>query len=160
MTNLIDQYIELLKEGAQTNFNAPEFAYYTLYDKKPKPGMLRGRTGNHPKKMINGVEIDKEIPTKAIKELNKIDEIETRSSCQGESDIRPSFIIFRPINQDEKFVKKFIKNLNKQKNIKAKYDIGRKEQKYRICVTWMTWAGKDNNKEWWLNLPKKIKNSL
>jgi hypothetical protein len=160
MNEVLDEYINLLFEGAQTNLNAPEFAYYTLYDKKPEPNMLRGRTGNHNKKIIDGIEIDTRIPNKTIKKLFEIDEIEMRSSCQGESDIRPSFIIFRPNNQKKKYVKKLVENLNNQDDIRSKYDIGRKEKKFRICVTGNTWAGKKGNTKWWLSLPDKIYNSL
>lgn len=159
MITLLNEYINYLFETTQSNMNAPEFAYYTLYNKKPKPGQIRGRTGSHYKKKINGIEIDKRIPSKTIKELFKIKEIEMRSSCQGENEERPSYIIFRPINQDEKYVKKLVNNLNKQKEIKSNYDIGR-QGKYRICVTWKTWSEKEGNEKWWKELPNKIKNSL
>lgn len=158
MNSLLDKYINYLFEGAQENLNAPEFAFYTLYGKVPKGG-LRGRGADHPKKKVMGIEIDKDIPTKAIKELFKIKEIEMRSSCQGSDEKRPSFIIFRPFKQNKIYVKRLVDNLNKQKEIKAAYNIG-KGNKFRVCVTWKTWAGKEGNEEWWLSLPNKIKQSL
>lgn len=156
---VLEKYLYQLNEDTSRNLNAPEFAYYTLYDEYPPPRMLRGRTHDHPSKMVNNVEIDKGIPTKAINELMKIKEIEMRSSCQGESENRPSFIIFRPNKQNKSYVEKLIKNLNKKDQIKAKYDIGKAGQ-YRVCVTWHTWYGAKNNQEWWNALPKKIKTSV
>lgn len=156
----LDNYLNYIFEQQNSRtrgMNAPEFAYYTLYGKKPD--RIRGRTDEHAKKKISGIEIDRDIPSKTIKELFKIKEIEMRSSCQGSSEIRPSFIIFRPKNQDEKYVKKLVKNLNKQNEIKSQYDLGQ-QGKYRICVTWKTWAGKDGNEEWWLSLPDKIRKSV
>lgn len=160
MNKILDNYIQKLLEinNKKQTLNAPEFAYYTLYGYVPSGG-IRGRGENHPKKYIDEIEIDRDIPTKAIKELFKIKDIEMRSSCQGSSKERPSFIIFRPQNQKESYVKSFVKKLDKQKNIKASYNLGKKN-KFRICITGYTWAGKDDNEEWWISLSKKIKNSL
>lgn len=155
----INNYIYCLFElNKRQTLNAPEFAYYTLFGKEPKGGIY-GREGSHPKKKIQGIDIDKEIPTKAIRELIRINEIEMRSSCQGSSKERPSFIIFRPVNQDKSYVKKLVKCLNKEKNIKCDYNIG-KGNWFRICVTWNTWAGEKGNEKWWLSLPGKIKSCI
>ena len=156
---ILENYLDYISEETNRNLNAPELAYYTLYDKYPESRLLRGRTHDHPAKYSQHIEIDEGIPDKAFRELLSIKKIEMRSSCQGESEIRPSFVIFRPINQKEDYVKKFVDNLNKQKDIKAQYDIG-KGGKYRICVTWKTWYGKKGNENWWLLLPKKIKASI
>ncbi len=151
---IIESYLNLLFE--QLMKNAPTFIYEILHGKKP-PTQLRGRTVTHKKKIIDGIEIDAGIPTSVIKKLNNIKEIEMRSSCQGESEERPSFIIFR-LNKNID-IKKFVKKLNNKKDIKAGFDLGN-QGRYRIGVTWWTWYGKKGNTEWWESLPKKIIDSL
>ena len=153
-----DKSNEKLNEQRNPNkINAPTFAFKTLYDKMP-PQQIRGRE-EHQKQNIKDIPIDKEIPKKAIKELVKIQEIESRSSCQGESELKPTFLIFRTINQDQNYVDKLVNNLNKQKNVKVGYDIGM-GGKFRICVTWKIWAGQKGFEEWWKNLPNKINSAL
>lgn len=137
--------------------NAPTFAFYTLYGKMP-PQPIRGRK-EHSKQNIDNIPIDSAIPKKAIKEIMKIEEIEPRSSCQGESELRPTFLIFRTTNQDEKYVKKLVDNLEKQDKIKSNYNIGMGRM-FRICITWKIWAGEEGFEEWWNNLPNKIKKAL
>lgn len=142
------------------NENAPEFIYSILYDKQPP--RLRGRTVDHPEKIINGVGIDKSIPTKAIKELNNIPEIEPRASCQGNDEARPTFFIFRfKNNPDENYIERFCQEVNKNQKYKAGYGTGG-EGFYRIGVTGHLWFDGSNKKEfedWWLNLPNIIKKS-
>jgi len=50
--------------------NAPTMAYMTVYGKEPFPP-ISGREASHATKDINGVSIDKHIPTSAIINLNK-----------------------------------------------------------------------------------------
>ncbi|MFW6247005.1 MAG: hypothetical protein ACOC22_02420 [bacterium] len=142
-----------------STYNAPEFIYSILYDKESPP--MRGRGESHKEKNVSGISVDSAIPDKAIKDLLKIKEIETRSSCQGSDEIRPTFLIFRPKNQDSKYVKKIVDNLNSYDDIKAGYNVGR-EGSYRIGVTTSLWPEKDKKKfeTWWLELPNKIQKSL
>lgn len=141
--------------------NAPTFIYKILYGRLPQP-MLFGHAANHPQKNVGNIYIDKVIPNRAVLQLQNISEIITSASCQGENERLPTFLIFRPKNQDEKYAKTFVKNLNKQKDIKAGYDLGNGQQ-YRIGVTTNLFYSKDNVKEftdWWNTLPSKIKVSI
>jgi len=139
--------------------NAPEFIYSILYGKSIN---MRGRTVDHPEKIINGVGIDKAIPTKAINELNKIKEIESRSSCQGSNLEKPTFFIFRfKRNPSKNYIEQFCQKL-KDQGYHCGFDLGR-EGFYRIGVTGRLWYSGDNKKEfekWWLELPNKIQQSL
>lgn len=113
--------------------NAPTFIYKILYGRLPQPPIF-GREANHPQKNVGGIYIDEAIPEEAFLKLQQIPEIITTASCQGEDKRKPTFLIFRPKNQDEDYVKEFVRNLNKQKDIKAGYDLGN-GQEYRIGVT-------------------------
>ena len=62
-------------------------------------------------------------------------------------------------NQDKKATETLVKNLNKNKNIKAASDIG-SEGKYRICVTWKTWVGQTDYINWWKALPGTLLASI
>jgi hypothetical protein len=141
--------------------NAPTFIYKVLYGRLPEP-MISGHDANHPHKNVNGIYIDEKVPDRAFLELQKIPEIITSASCQGEDDRKPTFLIFRPKNQDEAYVKTFVDNLNKQKDIKAGYDLGNGRE-YRIGVTAKLFFSEElSNKftTWWNTLPAKIKASL
>jgi hypothetical protein len=149
-----------IKTLFEQRINAPMFIYSILYD-KPAP-FIRGRECNHSSYVINNINIDKAIPKDAIFQLFKIKEIELTSSCQGSSDIHPTFLIFRPINQDKNYVLKIVNNLNKYPDIKAGYDIGN-GNKYRIGITNSLYYSKEKEKEfntWWKELFNKIKRSL
>lgn len=143
----------------RTTYNAPMFIYSILYDRKPP--FIPGRTSNHPQKMFKGILVDKQIPEKALIKIFLIGDIITRASCQGESDIKPTFLIFRPTNQNKKYIDKFVSKLNKFEDIKAGYDQGR-EGFYRIGVTTNLWH--DDNptlfRQWWNKLPDRIQTSL
>lgn len=138
--------------------NAPTFIYNIAYGKSPSVP-LRGQT-SHNKKNVLGIPIDTEIPTKPIMDLNKLKQIEMRSSCQGEDSKRPAFIIFRPINQDEEYIKLLINKLNKYTDISAGYDKGNMG-KFRIGITNKNmYPGQSGYEDWWKTLPIKIKKSL
>ena len=150
---IIDEYINRLSK-----INAPTFAYKTLYGKMPSPP-ISGREISHPTKKINGIEIDKNVPTSVIKSLFNIPEIETRSSCEGQDQRHPTFLILRLMDRDEKAAKKFVQKMKNQKRVRCAYDIGQ-EKLPRICITWYTWYGNDDFEKWWVNLPLKIRKCL
>ena len=137
--------------------NAPTFIYRIAHGKSG--GFMQGHI-NHPSQMINGISIDSGIPADVIKKLNNIPEIEMRASCQGESEERPAFIIFRLPNKDPK---KLVNGLNKCKDIKAGYDTGNQGQ-IRIGITnpdiYYNMSNKARYQEWWNILPGMIKNAL
>ena len=138
--------------------NAPSFIYKILYGRtKNIPGRIE-----HESKYWNGIMVDKYIPDLALNELSKIDEIEIRSSCQGESAERPTFLIFRTKFTEEHYVKSVVARLNRNKDLKAGWDYGQAGLP-RIGVTTNLWYSLENQKlfvHWWLSLPKKIKRSL
>lgn len=152
-------YMEDKKSFSSNKKNAPTFIYEILYNKEPDR-FMGGRDISHDTKRINGIDIDKNIPTDVMKELMNIKEIEMRSSCEGQDGDHPAFIIFRPENQDEEYIKTLVHNLNKENSLKAGYEKGNKGF-YRVGVTWYTWYdGKLDNKNWWKNLPKKLKENI
>lgn len=157
----IDNFLQERVRGDPTGkINAPEFAYICLYGKKPSPPIY-GRDCAHPQKLYRGIGIDKHIPTRALNDLNKIKEIELRSSCEGESDRHPTFLMFRLFNRDPSYSKKICNNINKFKDGKCCFNIGN-EGLPRIVVTTRLWFGKDPKlfNTWWLGLAKKIKTAL
>ena len=118
----------------KNKINAPTLAYFTLNKSWPENN-ISGHQNNHDGYMYNNIKIDNNIPKESIKDLNKINDIVLRSSCQGELGNKkyPSFLIFRTINQDEKYVNNLIKNINKNKELKATYNIGNNGL-LRVCI--------------------------
>jgi len=145
----------------QTKVNAPTFIYKILYGADPE-NFISGRSASHAQYLWkDGIYIDKHIPKQYVDELDAIEGIELRASCEGEDEHHPTFVIFRPINQNESFVKKLINKLNKFPDIKAGYDRGM-EGKLRLGVTTNLWHSKNPKlfDKWWKELPRKIKKCL
>lgn len=158
---IINQYLtERIKGDPSGKINAPTFAFICLYDKNPSPP-ISGRESSHPQQLYKGIGIDKHIPTKALDALNNMKNIELRSSCEGESDRHPTFVIFRSLNRDPNYSKKICNNMNKFKGTKCCYDVGN-EGLPRIVVTTRLWYKKDPKlfNIWWMSLASKIKKSL
>jgi len=143
----------------EQKINAPTLAFKTLYGKYPAE-YLRGREFSHKTYTFKGIQIDSNIPRLAFKKLLNIKDIETRSSCEGQDERHPTFLIFRlKRKHDKNQIKEIVKKLNKYSDIRASYDIGAGGM-YRICVTSNLWFGKDNFKSWWLKLPNRIQKSI
>jgi len=158
---IIEQYLEeRIKGDPYGKINAPTFAFICFYGKKPSPP-ISGREASHPQKIYKGIGIDKDIPKKALDDLNNIKEIELRSSCQGDSERHLTFLIFRTLNRDPKYSEILSKKLNKHKDIKTCWDLGN-EGLPRIIITTNLWPEKDLKQfeSWWLSLSKRIKKSL
>jgi len=158
---IIEQFLqERIKGDPFGKINAPTFAFMCLYGKKPSPP-ISGRESSHKQKLYRGIGIDKNIPTKALDNLNRIKEIELRSSCEGDSERHPTFVIFRTLNRDPKYTKKVVNNINRFKDLKCCWDMGN-EGLPRIIITAPLWYEKDPNlfDDWWMELTKKIKVSL
>lgn len=159
--NTIALFLENSMMFNNRRMNAPEFAYYTIYKKMPSTP-LRGRIDTE-HKTWNGILVDAPLKDEWLNELNTIKNIEIRSSCAGHSKERVTFVIFRPKNQDEDYVKTIVDKLNKCKDTFANYNLG-VQGFYRICVTTKNYydENKDNKKwaTWWKKLPNCIKNSL
>lgn len=140
--------------------NAPEFIYWVVYGEYPEY-RLPGRGTDHPEQMIEGITIDKAIPVTAIKELNEIKEIEPRSSCQGESKMRPTFLIIRMPKFNEKKIDVFCREMRRFDETYCNYDVGNQEQ-IRIGIAALLWPEKDRKafEKWWLQLPDRIEDVL
>ena len=137
------------------NLNAPELAYKTIYNKELS---LRGRIFTKEKK-YKDFYVDNDLDIKLLDRLNNIKNIEIRSTCQGHSKERPTYIIFRTKNQDLNYIKKIIRKLKQCPNTYVSYDIGM-ENKYRICVATNTFYSSNNKQwtEWWNNITNYLEN--
>ncbi|MBC2709618.1 MAG: hypothetical protein HGJ94_00970 [Desulfosarcina sp.] len=135
--------------------NAPSFIYETLYGKQK---FLPGRDVDHKQKIWQGTPVDAHIPTNALDDLNRIEEIEMRASCEGSGPEKPTFLIFRfktPLSPEE--IDKFVAGMNSIKGIHCGAEVGNMGF-YRIGVTTSLWYEKDKDKflTWWKELPLKI----
>ncbi|MCF8077751.1 MAG: hypothetical protein K9K88_00585 [Desulfobacterales bacterium] len=135
--------------------NAPSFIYEILTGIKTS---LKGREANHEQKIWQGIAVDKHIPTKALDDLSRIEEIEIRSSCEGSGPERPTFLIFRfknPVDAD--MIDKFVLAMNSIEETCCGAEVGNMGF-YRVGVTASLWYEKDTEKfvQWWLELPTKI----
>ena len=152
---IINTYIqERISANIPGKINAPTFAYMCLHGKGPNR-IMSGRGESHPSKIWNGIAVDKDIPTKSLQSLDKIKKIELRSSCQGSDMNHPTFVIFRLVSHNEQATEKFVKKINKDKDIKCCWGIGN-EGKPRIIITAPLWSGQNGFEKWWLDLSKKI----
>lgn len=135
--------------------NAPSFIYEILHGKAK---YLRGRTIEHQQKIWNGISIDAHIPTDALEKLNRMEEIELRSSCEGSGPERPTFLIFRLKEaEDIKKAENFVKTMNTFDDIKCDFDTGNMGF-IRIGVTTDLWYEKNTEEfhQWWTTLPLKF----
>ncbi len=155
-----------IQPSSNRSLNAPEFIY-SIINNTNNPSYIKGRTLSHPEKTINSISIDKAIPNKAFQDLQKIKQIETRSSCQGaDLTIKPTFLIFR-FKQDksESYIKSFcnkLKDISSDPPYLVGYNLGT-ENKYRIGVTSTIFYSPDNQAkfdQWWYELPNRIKKAL
>jgi len=135
--------------------NAPSFIYKILHG---EPKFIPARTIEHQEKIWNGISVDVHIPTDALDKLNRMEEIELRSSCEGSDLEKPTFLIFRlkepkDINKAENFVIA----LNYFEDIKCGFDTGNMGL-FRIGVTTPLWYEKNPEKfnQWWMSLPVKF----
>ena len=147
------------KKTPQGKINAPTMAYYTVYERYPTPP-ISGRESSHPTYNLNGVDIDERIPKDVMQKLFQSKVIETRASCQGDSDRHLTFLIFRlkdrSIGGEE--IDKIVDNIARNKNYKAFWNIGSSGLP-RICVSAKLWYSEENREKflkWWKELPEVI----
>lgn len=142
----------LTKVAAASKVNAPTFAYKTVYGKNP-PSFLSGRT-DEPKKLWKGLQVDKGLKDEWLDRLNSLP-VEIRSSDEGKSKDRPAFVIFRMPEKYDSLHKKMVMELDKNKDIYAKSDVGMAGRP-RICVANKVTRGGRGWSKWWDSLPDKI----
>jgi len=142
--------------------NAPSFAYKCIYGRYPS-SPIRGQSYQsvyRPYKGVDGITIfiDEHLKDKWIKDLNNINNIEIRSTCEGHDSTKVSHIIFRPSNQDLDSIDLIVNKLNTQ-DTKSMSDVGNGGL-IRICVAIKNWyrLNSDNSKWelWWDTISKKI----
>jgi len=154
----IDNYLlmERVAPGTAGKVNAPTFIYWVLYNRYPDAPMY-SRGYDHEEVIYQGIGVDKHIPRESLDQLNSIEEIELRSSCEGSSEIRPTYLIIRLVDNKISKVQKFVKKINLFDDIVSNYDIGNENQP-RIGITTKLWYQKNPQefKKWWLSLPNKI----
>ena len=106
--------------------------------------------------------MDDEIPSKAIKRINSIPGLEPRSSCQGQDENHPTFLIFRLPEAGEKKIQRFCEELKgRMDNTYCDYDIGNKGA-YRIGAAALLWPDKDRKKfrKWWTELAETLEDMM
>lgn len=147
---------EIVRGRGAARKNAPSFIYEILHG---EPKFLAGRTDTHDQKMWKGISVDEHLPTRALDELDRIEAIELRASCEGSGPDRPTFLIFRfRGTEDLTKIASFVKGLNAIGNIRCGAERGAMGL-FRIGVTTSLWYEKDHRRfeEWWLELPLKIR---
>lgn len=147
----------------ENKVRAPELAYYVVYGRRPLKQLMLGRS-MIPQKRYKNMLVDENIPDHILDELNTIPNIEIRSSCEGHDSDHVSFIVIRPKNQRESYIRQLVGKINKCPNTHCGYDVGNGGL-FRICIATKNWYrgdDADNSKwlKWWENLPNCIKKSL
>jgi hypothetical protein len=135
--------------------NAPSFIYEILHG---KPKFIPGRTVAHKEIIWNNIPIDAHIPTSVLDKLNRMEEIELRSSCEGSGPETPAFLIFRLRSSEQvKKVENLVIALNSFEDIACGFDRGNMGF-FRIGVTTSLWYEKnpDEFTRWWMALPMKL----
>ncbi|MBA7684482.1 hypothetical protein ES703_92878 [subsurface metagenome] len=140
--------------GQRRSWNSPTFAHIAVYGKEPDH-WIPGRTGDPEKEWKRGIMIDKHLKPEWFDELDKIKEIEVRSSCEGHSKERVSYIVFRLKSKFDKYAKKVSAALDKLDGVYSKSDIGT-ENRPRIVVAGRIWYSQKSWEKWWNELPAKV----
>ncbi|MBA7545030.1 hypothetical protein ES705_37392 [subsurface metagenome] len=118
--------------------------------------LLRGRS-DFPKRLWNGVEVDKEFKDKWLSDLNNIPDIDIRATDIGHSSERVAFVVFRfKDKKNDSKAKDIADSLNKLEGLYCKSDIGMGGRP-RICVAGKIKLGDENWEAWWSSLAGKIK---
>ncbi|MBI9086247.1 MAG: hypothetical protein JEZ11_21790 [Desulfobacterales bacterium] len=91
-------------------------------------------------------------------DLNRIKEIELRSSCEGSGPDNPTFLIFRfKAAPSAEEINQFVVGMNSIQEIHCGAEVGNTGF-YRVGVTTSLWYEKDKDRflKWWKELPLKI----
>jgi len=135
--------------------NAPSFIYEILYG---EPRFLPGRMDNHRQKTWKGIAVDEHIPSEALDELDKLEAIELRSSCEGSGPERPTFLIVRFRGKENlEAIENFVAGMNAFADVRCGADRGAMGR-VRVGITTPLWYEKDRDQfvQWWRELPIKI----
>jgi hypothetical protein len=144
--------------GGLHKMNNATFAYHTLYNRHPKIPVF-GKS-EYPTKVVEGIKIDENIPSKTFKVISNIPNIKVKAASQGWNESHPTYLIFALINNnDKRSAEKVVIALNEMEDIRAAYNIS-DTKGYHICATWHTWYRELDFELWWNSLPMKIENSI
>lgn len=161
---MISLFERITRLNMREKINAPMFAWSVYHNDTPP--FISGRS-NHQQKNWNGITVDKVIPDKSLDELNSIEGIEGRASCQGtltkqnnELEV-PTYFIFRPVNQNKSYLNSLIKHINNNIGFKSNYMMGNMGQ-IRVCVVGDISYETDPYKfrHWWETLPRILRESV
>jgi len=169
--DVIDKYLYYLQEqeigriGIPKKKPSPSFAYELVYN-KPAPKNRRGRPPfptEH--KVWNGMEVDKHLKDKWLKDLNNIPNVEIRGSCEGHSDEWITYIAFRldpKFDKNKSFLNKVVSRLNKGKNTKCGFDIGTANRPRFICASPLYYKCKKHVDwiKWWESLSSRLNKAV
>ena len=168
---LLENYLSELQEvdfgrrGQSGRKPSPSFAYELVF-KKPAPSNRRGRP-NFPTehKMWNGINMDKHLEDKWLKDLNSIPNVEMRGSCEGHNAEWVSFIAFRldpKYDNNKSFMNKVVTRLNKYPNTVSGFEIGM-QGRPRFVVASPLYYGcekQDEWKKWWTTLSSRLDKAI
>lgn len=146
---------ELQKKLSRTEkVNSPSLAYKAVYGETK---WLPGRTGGAEHE-CDGAFVDEHIKCEWMQKLNAIPGIELRASCEGHSEERVAYIVFR-LKEDESRAKEISAALSHQPELYSLSDEGM-EGRPRIVVAGKTYYGQGGWEKWWSSLSEKIENAL
>lgn len=135
--------------------NAPSFIYEVL---SGEPKFLPGRMDSHRQKTWKGIAVDEHIPSEALDELEKLEAIEMRSSCEGSGPERPTFLIVRFRGKENlEAIENFVAGMNAFADVRCGAERGAMGR-VRVGITTPLWFDKDRDQfvQWWQELPIKI----
>lgn len=159
ITNWLDKPFQGRELATKTSYNAPTLAYIAVYGKEPET-FLPGRT-DHPEKKWKGLSVDVHLKESWLNKLDSIEHIEMRSSCEGHSKDRISYIIFRLDPKYEKNSGWLSEKLDafQDPDIYSLVNVGTEGRK-RIVAAGKTWYGQKDWQEWWEKLPGAIEKTV
>jgi hypothetical protein len=143
---------------------APSLAYEVVYGKLP-PNNRGGRyPGQAETKKWKGIEVDKHLKDKWLRDLNNIKNVEIRSSCEGHAEDWITYVVFRlePYLESKENVEKVAQTLTNYDNVYSGYDIGQQNRPRIVCAAPLWYNGPDQDKweKWWDGIAKKIESAV
>jgi hypothetical protein len=172
---IVDYYLNYLQEqhfvrGLPPGKKpAPTFAWELVHDKE-YPGWRSGRAPGAEEKVHKGYYVDKHLKSKWLGDINRIKNIEITSSCEGHGtpgEMKfdwPTYVGFRLVPAIESIdkVKKVVKNLNRDKNTRAGWDIGMQKRPRIICAAPLYYKCAKHSQwiKWWDTLASRINKAV
>lgn len=173
---IVDRYLSYLQEqhyirGPRPGKKpAPTFAWELVHGKK-YPGWRPGRApGGAEERLYKGYYVDKHIKDKWLSDINRIKNIEIRSSCEGHGPPGEmkldwsTYIGFRldPSIESKSKANDVIKKLNRDKNTRAGWDIGMQKRPRIICAAPLYYKCAKHKEwlRWWDTLASRINKAV